>query len=95
MVIEQDLVLCRGGNISWSFRFVVCQDLKRLLNDFRAIYHVNPLASQKMKKVYRYAFFSYIVITHIQRFMPKFLYDFCVNFGRKMLNKKKNLSQEL
>lgn len=90
VVIEKDLVLCRWNNISWSFRFVVCKDLKRLIDNLHSLYGVNATASRKMKKVYQYAIFSYIVMTHIRRYMPTFLYDFCVRVGRKILNKGKH-----
>lgn len=90
VVIEKDLVLCRWNNISWSFHFVVCRDLKRLIDNLHSLYKVNPVASRKMKKVYQYAIFSYIVMTHIRRYMPEFLYNFCVRIGRRILNKKKN-----
>lgn len=77
-VIERDLVLCRGDNISWSFRFVVCDDLRRLIQDMNRTYTISRKTYKKMKHVYHYAIFSYIVMVHVKKYLPKFLYDFCV-----------------
>lgn len=78
IVVERDLVLCRGDNISWSFQFVVCEDLRRLIQDLRNIYHINDKIYRKMRNVYYYAIFSYIIMVHVKKYLPKWLYDFCV-----------------
>lgn len=82
-IIEKDLVMCRWDNISWSFRFVVCEDLKRLIQDLYQQYKINKKTYWKMKNVYRHSVFSYIVMVHVKRYMPEFLYNSCVYLWRK------------
>lgn len=92
VVIEKDLVLCRWNNISWSFRFIVCQDLMRFIKDVNARYTISKHTLSKMKKVYYYSVFSYIVIAHVRRYIPTFFYDALVSVWRKILQIKRKLS---
>lgn len=93
-IIEKDLVLCRWNNISWNLNFKVCRDLSDLINDLNKKYKINKKAYKKMKSVYYYWIFSYIVIAHIKRYLPSFLYNFLVYLWRnvmKFLKKLKNI----
>jgi abequosyltransferase len=84
-VIEKDLILCRWGNISWSPSRLVCKDLWKLVQDLNKIYKMNKKAYHKMKNIYYYSVFSYIVITHIRKYIPKFLYDGLVYIWRHLV----------
>ncbi len=84
-IIEKDLVLCRWNNISWNFGFNVCRDLLNLINDLNKKYTINKIAYKKMKNVYYFSVFSYIIIAHIQKYLPKFLYTFFVYIWRNIL----------
>lgn len=84
-VIEKDLVLLRSGNISWSFVFKTCTDYLYLAQDLHKKYKINRKTYRKMMILYYYSVFTYVVIVHIQRYIPKKLYDWLVSLGKKLV----------
>lgn len=88
-IIEKELVLIRWGNISWKFSFVVCQDLLRLIKDLKKTYKISRKTYRKMKIMYFYCIFTYVIINHIRRFIPKKIYDTLVNVWRKVIKSMK------
>lgn len=85
VIFEKDLILGRGNNISWTFHFSICQDLLRLIKDLKKKYSMTKSTYKKLMNIYYYSVFSYVVIVHLQRYMPKFLYNFCVFIGKKWI----------
>lgn len=84
-IIEKDLVLLRWGNISWSFVFKVCTDYRDLIQDLNRRYRINKRTHTKMKILYYYSVFTYIVIVHMQQYIPKRLYSTLVSIGKKLV----------
>jgi glycosyltransferase involved in cell wall biosynthesis len=85
VILEKNLVILRGGNISWSFVFKVCTDYRDLFLDLSKLYTINKRTLHKMKILYYYSVFTYVVIVHIQRYIPKKLYNFCVELWKKLV----------
>lgn len=85
VVLEKNLVLLRGWNISWAFVFKVCTDYRDLVNDLVQRYTIPMKTYIKMKILYYYSVFTYFVIVHLQRYIPKKLYIFCVGLGKKIV----------
>lgn len=84
-IIERNLILCRWWNMSRSFRRAVCKDLLRLIQDLDKRYSPNKKTLHRMKMVYYYSVFLYIVMTHIRKYIPKFLYNILVYIGRHVV----------
>ena len=85
IILEKDLVLLRGGNISWSFIFKVCTDYRDLYLELSRRYRVNKRTLRKMKVLYYYSVYTYVVIVYIQKYIPKKLYNFCVELWKKIV----------
>ena len=90
-IIEKDLVLSRWNNISWYFSRTVCQDFLRLTKDLNNTYKINKKTYRKMKNMYIYCVFMYIVITHIKKYIPKFLYNALVYVWRHIVKLIRNI----
>lgn len=84
-VIEKDLVLCRWNNISWKITFQVCRDLLKLIHDLNSRYRISKKTLWRLKNVYYYGIFSYIIIAHVQRYLPKSLYNFMILLARTVM----------
>lgn len=84
-IIEKDLILIRWWNISWSFKFKTCKDLLKLIQDLNNKYSINKKTYRKMKGVYYYCVFTYIIISHIRKYIPKFLYNTLIYLWRHIL----------
>lgn len=84
-IVERNLVLVRGGNVSRSFGFKVLDDLKKLIRDLNNTYKINKKANRKMQNMYNYWLFMYIIQKHIKKYMPKFLFEMCVNMWRHLI----------
>jgi glycosyltransferase involved in cell wall biosynthesis len=85
VILEKDLVLLRGGNISWSFVFKVCTDYRDLYLELSRRYKINKKTLKKMRVLYYYSVFTYIVIVYIQKYIPKRLYNLCVDLWKKIV----------
>lgn len=84
-IIEKDLVYIRGENISWSFKFDVCRDLLRLFKDLNKAYKISKKTYRKMENMYFYCIFTYVIINHVRKILPKKIYDTLVNVWRKLI----------
>ena len=87
LLMERDLILNRGDNISWNFNFVVCQDLYRLIWMLKMKYHVWWKLAIQLKKIYYYAVATYIIIVYIKKILPTSIYNFCVYVWRVILGR--------
>ncbi len=85
VVIAKDLVLVRWGNISWNYKFKVTQDYKNLINELHKRYKINKKTYKKMIRLHYYSIFLYVVIVHIQKYLPKKVYNSLINIWRKMI----------
>lgn len=96
-IIEKDLVLCRWGNAALSIDpdWVVVQDLWRLIEDFNKNYKMNKKTYHKMKGVYYYSIFLYIVTKYIRKCIPKFLYDWLVYLWRHTIKLIRNIKSKI
>lgn len=84
-VVEKNLVLLRSGNISWSFVFKTCTDYLHLAQDLNKKYKINKKTYMKMMILYYYSVFTYFVIVHLQKYIPKKIYNILVNIGKKIV----------
>ena len=78
-LIEKDLVLLRADNISWNFVFKTCSDYRNLTKDLNNQYKINKKAYMKMKILYYYSVFTYFIIVHLQKILPKKIYHSSIN----------------
>jgi len=85
VILEKNLVLLRGGNISWSFIFKVCTDYRDLVQDLKKNYKIPSKTYVRMKVLYYYSVFTYFVIVHLQKYIPKKIYAFCVGLWKKIV----------
>lgn len=85
VILEKNLVLLRWWNISWSFVFKVCTDFRDLFRDLSKRYRIHKKTLAKMKILYYYSVFTYFVIVHLQKYIPKGLYNFCVESWKKIV----------
>jgi len=84
-IIEKDLVLIRGWNVSWNFDFVVCQDLLRLIQDLNKKYKINKKTYKKMKIMYFYCIFTYVIMNYVKKILPKYIYDILINIWKRII----------
>lgn len=85
VLLEKNLVLLRGWNISWSFVFKVCTDFHDLIKDLKNQYSINSIAFRKMKILYYYSVFTYFVIVYVQKYIPKKIYNILVEWWKKIV----------
>lgn len=86
-LLENDIVLLRAGNISWTFKFKTCTDYLDLIKKLKERYSIPMNTYKKMLYLYRYSVFTYIVIVHIQKYLPQKVYNRLVNIGKKIVKK--------
>lgn len=84
-VIEKNLVLLRWWNISWKFVFKTCKDFWDLVSDLTKVYKINIKTYIKMKILYFYSVFTYVVIVHIQKCIPKTLYEILIKIWKRLV----------
>ena len=75
----------RAGNISRTFVFKTCTDYLHLVQELNKKYNIARKTYLKMKILYYYSVFTYIVIVHIQKFIPTKLYNWFVKIGKKIV----------